>query len=86
MAREASKAVKLAQDLPKFGQVITQKRGSVPVLGGNITSLNITWDLNADAKESQVFYLSADVDYKGKQVPLRAYVSKQALEHYLRAV
>ena len=78
MAREGDKAAKLASNLPKFGEVLKTKRGSIPVLAGNTSRVEILWDLNDLCKEMQVFELRVGDN--------RVRISKQALEHYLRAV
>lgn len=78
MAREGDKAASLANNLPKFGEVLKTKRGVVPALAGNTSRVEILWDLNDLCKEMQVFELRVG--------DRRVRISKQALEHYLRAV
>lgn len=78
MAREGDKATKLAKNLPKFGEVVKTKRGIVPALAGNEDHVEILWDLNDLCKEMQVFELRVG--------DRRVRISKQALDHFLRAV
>lgn len=78
MAREGDKAAKLAKDLPKFGEVLRTKRGRVKALAGNEDYIEVLWDLNDLCKEMQVFELRVG--------DRRVRISKQALDHFLRAV
>ena len=78
MAREGDKAASLANNLPKFGEVLKTKRGVIPALAGNEDYVEVLWDLNDLCKEMQVFELRVGDN--------RVRISKQALEHYLRAV
>lgn len=78
MAREGENATKLARDLPKFGRVLKERRGILRSLGGNVDSIEMRWDLNELCKRDQVFELRVG--------DKRARISKQALEHFLRAV
>ena len=78
MAREGNDATKLARDLPKFGEILRTKRGRVKALGGNEDYVDILWDLNAKCKRDQVFEIRIG--------DRRARISKQALDHFIRAV
>lgn len=78
MAREATDATKLARDLPKFGEVLRTKRGRVKALGGNEDYVDILWDLSKHCKKGQVFEIRVG--------DRRVRISKQALDHFLRAV
>jgi len=78
MARKENDATKLARDLPKFGEILRTKRGRVKALGGNEDYVDILWDLNAKCKRDQVFEIRIG--------DRRARISKQALDHFLRAV
>lgn len=85
-ARDDKKATKLARDLPKFREVVKAKSGGIPCLGGNVSQLEIRWDLNPDAIEAQVFELVGRVKVDGRTYPMRVMIARQALEHFLRAV
>jgi hypothetical protein len=78
MAREVDDATKLAKDLPKFGEILKTKRGRVKSLGGNEDYIDILWDLNPKCKRDQVFEIRIG--------DRRARISKQALDHFIRAV
>ena len=78
MAREGDKAATLASNLPRFGEVLRTKRGTVKALAGNEDYIEILWDLNDRCKEMQVFELRVG--------DRRVRISKQALDHFLRAV
>jgi hypothetical protein len=78
MAREGYKSTELAKDLPKLGEILRTKKGTIKSLAGNEDSVDILWDLSAKCKEYQVFELRVG--------DRRVRLSKQAFEHYLRAV
>jgi hypothetical protein len=78
MAREATDATKLARELPKFGEILKTKHGRIKALGGNEDYVDMYWDLNQRCKKGQVFEIRVG--------DRRVRISKQALEHFLRAV
>lgn len=78
MAREGEHATKLARDLPKFGEILKTKRGIVKALAGDEDYVELRWDLNPLCKRDQVFELVVG-DRKVR-------LSKQAVDHFLRAV
>lgn len=76
--RDAAKAVKHAANLEKFGKIVKQKRGYVPVLKGDARHLELIWDFSEKASQEQVFILRINGhDYL---------ISKQAWEHVARAI
>jgi len=78
MAREEKDATRLARDLPKFGEILKTKHGRIKALGGNEDYVEVYWDLNEHCKNGQVFELRVG--------DRRVRISKQALEHFIRAV
>lgn len=73
-----SMATNLAKGLPKLRDVIQAKRGIVPVLGGSASHIELIWGFSERATKEQVFIMKV----KGNEFV----VSKQAMEHFLRAV
>lgn len=78
MARDGNSSTKLARDLPKFRQVLKNKGGEVKALSGNVSCVEVKWDLNELCKRDQVFEIRMGDKY--------ARISKQALDHYIRAI
>lgn len=76
--RTAALGTQHAKGLPRFRDILKAKRAYLPFLAGPATHAELRWDLTERMHDEQVFMMVLD----GKQY----YVSKQALEHFLRAV
>lgn len=81
MPRDIKQAMRHTKDLPKFGEVLERRATTLKNLGSR-PSVTMEWDLNDAAKQAQVFR----IELRDKDLCLDAYISKQELEHYLRAV
>lgn len=77
-ATDHSKATQHAKALPKFGDIVMAKQGVVPFLSGPASHMRLIWNFSQRAKEEQVVIMNIN----GSEY----YVSRQALEHFLRAV
>lgn len=86
MARDQAAATKLARDLPKFGEVVRARGGWLKTMGGNVGVWRLDWDFSSQSTNEQVFRMEGHVTIDGIPHRVETFVSKQALEHFLRAV
>ena len=84
--RTTEDTTKYAEKLPKFGEVVRRKRGVIKDFNGDRVAIN--WDWNEWSHKHQMFRLEVEGKCsKGDHTCTKdVIVSKQALEHFTRAV
>lgn len=79
--RKTEDTTKLAQGLPKFGELLKTQRAQLRNLGGS-ANVYLEWDFSDNSKRHQVVRIITEK----KGVRHESAVSVQELHHYLRAV
>lgn len=79
--RTTEDTMKPVGKLPKLSEINQVKRGRVKDLGFK-TKVIVEWGMNEKSRLHQVFKLTTEQN----GVEHEAYISRQELEHYLRAV